>query len=104
MPLESYSTTTLRRGDTGAAVRALQTALKIPVDGSFGPATEKAVRDYQTKMQLWSTGVVTPNMWNALLGKAYDKTAAKTVPAPTPAKTLDDVYAVLAEILQEVKK
>ncbi|MGH3734969.1 MAG: glycoside hydrolase domain-containing protein [Micromonosporaceae bacterium] len=63
---------TLRNGATGYAVRRLQRALtaalgrSIAVDGSFGPATERAVRDYQASRGLAVDGVVGRDTWSAL--------------------------------------
>ena len=39
----------LKRGTSGEPVRLLQAKLNVPVDGDFGPATDKALRDYQQK-------------------------------------------------------
>lgn len=56
---------TLRRGDSGPAVRELQRALvargqRIPVDGAFGPMTEAAVRAVQGELGQAPTGVADP--------------------------------------------
>ena len=83
-PLEQYSTLTLRRGSSGAAVAALQRALSLTADGSFGPGTEQGVRAFQQSKSLTSDGVVIPNVWNALMGRDYVKTGEPT-PAPPPA-------------------
>lgn len=63
---------TLRNGSTGTAVRRLQRSLTaalgrtVAIDGQFGPATETAVRDYQTSRQLVVDGVVGTATWTAL--------------------------------------
>ncbi len=59
---------TLRRGAEGAAVRELQQALGITVDGDFGPATEAAVRQFQRDNSLVADGIVGPRTW-AVLGR-----------------------------------
>ncbi|MDO5504130.1 MAG: peptidoglycan-binding protein, partial [Actinomycetia bacterium] len=86
--LEAHASQTLRRGASGAAVTALQRALGgIEVDGSFGPATERAVLAYQRANALRGTGVVTADMWNALMGRDYPRVgdeAAAPAPKPTP--------------------
>lgn len=61
----------LVRGNKGAEVSALQTKLnklgyKLAVDGSFGPATEAAVKDFQTKHGLEVDGKAGPLTMAAL--------------------------------------
>jgi peptidoglycan hydrolase-like protein with peptidoglycan-binding domain len=56
----------LRRGDTSPAVGELQKALRISVDDIFGPQTEKAVRDLQTRAKLAVTGTVDARTWLTL--------------------------------------
>lgn len=58
---------TLRRGDTGEGVRALQRALGVASDGIFGPRTEEAVRDVQGLHALKVDGIAGPQTW-AVLG------------------------------------
>lgn len=47
----------MRKGDTGAAVRALQKRLGIEPDGWYGDKTEAAVREFQRKTGLASDGI-----------------------------------------------
>ena len=63
----------LRQGSRGSAVRTLQSQLNargadIAVDGSFGPATAKAVRALQSAAGIGVDTVVGPKTWNALYG------------------------------------
>ncbi|MEG4641421.1 N-acetylmuramidase domain-containing protein [Paracoccus sp. APAP_BH8] len=58
----------LRSGDKGAAVKRLQYALGIDVDGKFGPATDKAVREFQQRHGLPVDGIVGRRTWEALEG------------------------------------
>jgi peptidoglycan hydrolase-like protein with peptidoglycan-binding domain len=51
----------------GNAVARLQSALRMPVDGEFGPSTEAAVRRLQARHGLTVDGVVGLSTW-ALLG------------------------------------
>jgi peptidoglycan hydrolase-like protein with peptidoglycan-binding domain len=65
---------------TGAtAVEWLQKALKLPVDGEFGPETEAAVRRLQARHGLSVDGVVGPSTW-ALIGV---QDAATLTPPPS---------------------
>jgi peptidoglycan hydrolase-like protein with peptidoglycan-binding domain len=48
------------------AVRRLQEALHVSVDGEFGPETESAVRHFQSEHGLEVDGVVGPATWAAL--------------------------------------
>ena len=64
------TTATLRRGMRGDKVKYLQWFLKEKfklysgnIDGAFGPATEKAVTDFQMKNKLAVDGIVGPKTW-----------------------------------------
>jgi peptidoglycan hydrolase-like protein with peptidoglycan-binding domain len=64
---------TLRQGSTGAALQALQVQLvkhgsSLSTDGDFGPATDSAVRSFQSAHGLSADGVVGPATWQELLG------------------------------------
>lgn len=59
-------------GSTGSTVSALQEKLNangydLAVDGEFGPATEKAVKDYQKKKGLQVDGIAGTETWGSLL-------------------------------------
>lgn len=61
----------LRRGSRGDAVAALQDLLcaaghPVTADGMFGPATERAVRDFQAKRGLVEDGIAGPATLGAL--------------------------------------
>lgn len=66
----------LAKGSKGAAVKALQTLLigykyscgAYGADGSFGAATDAAVRRYQKANGLSADGIVGPATWAKLLG------------------------------------
>ena len=67
----SPSWPTLRNGSSGTDVRALQYLLTASghstgVDGAFGPATESAVRGFQSAKGLGVDGIVGPQTWSAL--------------------------------------
>ncbi|WP_162787036.1 peptidoglycan-binding domain-containing protein, partial [Janibacter anophelis] len=73
--LDTYLTTTVRLGSTGDSVKALQRTLGITADGAFGSQTENAVKQFQEDKELKADGVVSPNVWRALAGLSYTKTA-----------------------------
>jgi hypothetical protein len=62
----------LKQGAKGEDVKTLQTALNkqaaaaLAVDGSFGPLTDRAVREFQRKKGLAVDGSVGPKTWAAL--------------------------------------
>jgi peptidoglycan hydrolase-like protein with peptidoglycan-binding domain len=69
---------TVRSGSTGEFVRAAQTELvkhheladPTKVAGAFGPATEAAVRHFQSRTGLAVDGVVGPATWRRLVSTA----------------------------------
>ncbi len=82
----------LRKGSQGPEVKELQTKLKAagfspgPIDGDFGPVTEKAVRRYQAAKKLTVDGVVGPQTW-ASLNKTKPGTKPPTTKPPTTGGT-----------------
>jgi peptidoglycan hydrolase-like protein with peptidoglycan-binding domain len=65
-PFRGYYDTVLRVGSRGAAVTALQKALRTKADGAFGPSTQAAVKALQGRAKLARTGVVATLTWQAL--------------------------------------
>ncbi|NUL49334.1 N-acetylmuramoyl-L-alanine amidase [Cellulosimicrobium funkei] len=63
---------TVRLGDKGDAVRRVQVTLDVighdpgAADGVFGPATEKALRAYQSSLGTGVDGIAGPRTWGAL--------------------------------------
>lgn len=59
-----------QQGDSGSKVRAVQSQLResgyttVTVDGVFGPATNTAVRSFQSSKGLGVDGIVGDNTWN----------------------------------------
>lgn len=56
----------LKLGSKGQEVKELQDFLEITVDGDFGPATEAAVKSWQSKNGLVADGIVGPKTWDAM--------------------------------------
>lgn len=72
LPKEYTIDLPLRRGTKGRSVKLVQEWLSlcgfgVAIDGSFGPATEAAVRAFSEKNALDSTGVVNANTFAALI-------------------------------------
>ena len=93
-------TAVLQVGATGIMVEALQRALNqqltpspaLSVDGDFGPATEKALRDFQVAKKLEATGVTDPKTWEALGPIVLEETNTppdENMPAKNVADPLD---------------
>lgn len=61
-----------QRGSTGQCVRDIQfiisnnSEFRLAIDGSFGPATQNAVKVFQSRRGLRADGVVGPQTWGQL--------------------------------------
>ena len=81
----------LREGDTGTAVKTLQTRLNawgatLATDGDFGPLTLAAVKAFQAAHHLSVDGIVGPLTWAALdATPPAPPTPPAAPPAPPPA-------------------
>lgn len=85
-------TSYLQKGDTGLQVKLLQenlikAGLKLKVDGSYGPATENAVKAFQTSNKLASDGFYGPQT------KAKLEEVVK--PKPVAVKPVDERYRLM---------
>lgn len=69
---ESWSDlfSSIKKGETGWRVYALQKGLRVTPDGAFGPVTENAVQSFQSSHKLVSDGIVGPATQAALLRTA----------------------------------
>ncbi|KGN38087.1 peptidoglycan-binding domain-containing protein [Knoellia subterranea] len=65
---------TVSLGSTGEAVKAVQTLVPggLTVDGSFGPLTDGAVRNFQSMFAPPSDGIVGPITWHALTQALFE--------------------------------
>jgi peptidoglycan hydrolase-like protein with peptidoglycan-binding domain len=86
--LTTYSGMRVKRGFTGTVVSAIQKAVGVSVDGTFGSLTRQAVQKWQTTHALTATGVVNAPTWRALL-----KANAPT-PLPPSGSRLDREHSV----------
>lgn len=88
---------TIRDGDYGSLVRLVQECLLCEVDGMFGPATEKDVKQFQDNHNLDNDGVVGPATW-AKLAEVYDLPPyPPKMLAPLQPNTLREIRDAVAE-------
>lgn len=97
---------TLRWGSRGSAVTDLQRRLAGAgfsagaADGIFGSLTDSAVRSLQRARGLGVDGIVGARTWGALLGAARPPSIpAPAVPAPAPGKSGDPQVTVSSGVL-----
>ena len=69
----------LKVGSKGDDVKKLQEKLGTAADGSFGPGTEKLVKEWQAANGLKADGIVGDGTWAKLFGSA----ASASTPAPS---------------------
>src|SRR5262245_57852015 len=81
----------LRNGDTGSQVALLQERLLLTADGDFGPQTDAAVREYQSRKGLSTDGVVGGQTWTAL---NTDATLPPYPPPLPPVFTADELAQI----------
>jgi peptidoglycan hydrolase-like protein with peptidoglycan-binding domain len=72
---------TLRRGDRGRAVRAVQRRLGISADGIFGSQTARAVRRFQRRKGLVADGIVGPITRRALGLRRFARDSVRHPPS-----------------------
>jgi len=91
----------LKIGSKGEDVKSLQSKLSISSDGSFGPGTEKAVKDWQNKNGFTADGIVTEKMWNVLFPTVASTTNVSNASYgfidKLKGKVADNVYGQLSE-------
>lgn len=79
--------TTLKKGSKGDEVKTLQKLLHLVEDGTFGPITEEAVKEFQKEHGLTPDGIVGPKTWSILksLGYSYKSVDKEVIYAPLKA-------------------
>ncbi len=77
------------------AVKQLQSALHVTVDGEFGPATEAAVRRLQARHGLAVDGIVGPSTWGVIgvHGQETLTPPPSALPNPAPQQGVADAPA-----------
>ena len=75
----------LKVGSKGEDVKSLQIKLGIDPIGTFGPKTEAAVKEFQSKNGLTADGVVGDTTWKKIMGEVTTPAPQViTEPAPAP--------------------
>jgi len=69
----------LKVGSKGDEVKQLQEKLGLSADGSFGPGTEKAVKEWQTSNGLTPDGLVGDGTWSKMFGGVSTPVASAPV-------------------------
>ncbi len=73
----------LKLGSEGEDVKKLQIKLGVDPIGKFGPKTDAAVKEWQSRNGLVADGVVGPNTWAKLMGESVTSAPVViTEPAP----------------------
>ena len=67
----AYKGVVLRQGSKGAAVVALQRALKVTPDGGFGPRTRSALMTFQRLQRISPNGMADRLVWDRLEKRDY---------------------------------
>jgi hypothetical protein len=96
---EQLAVPTASRGQKGEDTKKIQQALRLKgynlgttgpnndgVDGDFGPATQRAIKDFQTKMKLSPTGGVDQQTRNYLFAGFANSQFLNTLPGRTDIK------------------
>ena len=60
---------TIKLGSKGEDVKILQKFLGLNTDGSFGPNTDKKVKEWQKANGLYPDGIIGPKSWAIILGQ-----------------------------------
>jgi putative chitinase len=76
----------LKVGSKGDDVKKLQEKLGLSADGSFGPNTEKKVKEWQLANGLTADGIVGPGTWSKMFG-----TTTETKVETTPVASVGDI-------------
>jgi peptidoglycan hydrolase-like protein with peptidoglycan-binding domain len=85
----------LKKGLSGEPVRRLQAKLGVPTDGEFGPGTEKALKDWQTKNGLAADGIAGPDTFMSM--QLYELVLLKPGTRGNAVKALQEKLAVTAD-------
>jgi putative chitinase len=99
----------LKVGSKGDDVKKLQTKLGLTADGSFGPNTEKKVKEWQQANGLTADGIVGDGTWSKMFGSTPQVVKEDVVITPVEGLNIEKLKgtipdAVIAQIAETAKK
>ena len=99
----------LKVGSKGEDVKKLQTKLGLTPDGSFGPNTEKKVKEWQQANGLTADGIVGSGTWTKMFGEAPQVVKEDVVITPVEGLNIEKLKGtipdtVIAQIAETAKK
>jgi peptidoglycan hydrolase-like protein with peptidoglycan-binding domain len=78
----------LKLGSEGEDVKKLQVKLGVDPIGKFGPKTEAAVKNWQSKNGLSADGIVGDKTWGVIMGITEQVSAPTVITEPAPVKSV----------------
>jgi putative chitinase len=99
----------LKVGSKGDDVKKLQTKLGLTADGSFGPNTEKKVKEWQQANGLTADGIVGDGTWSKMFGTTPQVVKEDVVITPVEGLNIEKLKGVIpdtviAQIAETAKK
>jgi putative chitinase len=99
----------LKVGSKGDDVKKLQTKLGLTADGSFGPNTEKKVKEWQQANGLTADGIVGDGTWSKMFGSTSQVVKEDVVITPVEGLNIEKLKGtipdeVIAQIAETAKK
>jgi putative chitinase len=99
----------LKVGSKGEDVKKLQTKLGLTPDGSFGPNTEKKVKEWQQTNGLTADGIVGSGTWTKMFGESPQVVKEDVVITPVEGLNIEKLKGtipdtVISQIAETAKK
>jgi len=94
----------LSRGAVGEAVKEIQQALGVQVDGFFGAKTEQAVKEFQTAQSLDADGIVGPRTRAKLIPAEKNDVEKKDGPSDRPMGSWWLARGAMGDAVKEIQK
>jgi putative chitinase len=87
----------LKVGSKGDDVKKLQTKLGLTADGSFGPNTEKKVKEWQQANGLTADGIVGDGTWSKMFGSTPQVVKEDVVITPVEGLNIEKLKGVIPD-------